>query len=149
MTFLTNAKNSVIFFLITLILTSCTQKKKFDFHGKWQSLNENGFVIDIKGNDNYTLYRDGRSMFSNVGDFKQLKIKIEEENSPWYRFKIFGENNQEEFGNGRMEIVNPERIRIYFHKHHDILDLADEFHRTENLISFDSIMGKIMKTPEK
>lgn len=136
------------FLLITLLFTACNQQKEFNFYGKWQSLNDRGLVIEINKNGNYTLFRDGASFFANLADAGQLKIKIREEKQRWYSFKIADETSRKEFTKGRIEIVNEDRIRIYFHKHHDILDLANEFHRTENLTNFEAIMSKIQQEPE-
>lgn len=136
------------FILITLLFTACNQQKEFNFYGKWQSLNDRGLVIEINKNGTYNLFRDGASFFANLSDAGQLKIKIRERNQRWYSFKIADETSRKEFSKGRIEIVNEDRIRIYFHKHHDILDLANEFHRTENLTSFEAIMSKIQQEPE-
>ncbi len=136
------------FFLISLLFTACNQQKQFNFYGKWQSLNDRGLVYEINENGNYTLFRDGASLYAQVEGTGQLKIKIREENQRWYSFKIADETSRKEFTKGRIEIVNEDQIRIYFHKHHDILDVADEFHRTENLTSFEAIMSKILQEPE-
>jgi hypothetical protein len=53
-----------------------------------------------------------------------------------------------EFYKGRIEIVDKNRIRIYFHKHHDILDVADEYYRTDGFNNLSKIMKKILKTPD-
>ncbi|MFM9952015.1 MAG: hypothetical protein ACKV1O_29055 [Saprospiraceae bacterium] len=136
------------FLLITLLFIACNQKKQFNFYGKWQSLNDRGLVYEINKNGNYALYRDGASLYAQVEHFGQLKIKIREENQRWYSFKIADETSRKLESKGRIEIVNEDQIRIYFHKHHDILNMADEFHRTENLTSFEAIMSKIQQEPE-
>jgi len=135
-------------FLIILLFTACNQQKEFNFYGKWQSLNDKGLVYEINKNGDYTLFRDGASFFANLTDVGQLKIKIREQNQRWYSFKVADEISRKEFTKGRIEIVHEDRIRIYFHKHHDILDEADEFHRTENLTNFEAIMSKIQQEPE-
>ena len=43
----------------------------------------------------------------------------------------------------RLEKVNNNRIRIYIHKHHDILDIADEFHKAKDLYSYMEVMKNI------
>lgn len=137
------------FFLITLLLlTACHPKKQFNFYDKWQSLNDRGLVVEINKNGNYTLFRDGTSLYAQVESIGQLKIKIREETQRWYSFKIADENSRKVELKGRIEIVNEDRIRIYYYKHHDILDGADEFHRTENLTSFEAILSKIQQEPE-
>ena len=106
-------------------------------------------IIEIDENDKYTLYRKGKSVSEDLSDFEELKIRILNKNGNWRTFKIEDSKTKKEFSKGRIEIVNKDRDRIYFHKHHNILDLADEFHRTENLTSFEEIMGEISKLPEQ
>lgn len=142
-------KNTWNIILIILIFLSCDKENEFNFYGKWQSLNESGFIIEIDENDKYTLYRNGNSFFEDLSDFEELKIRILNKNGNWRTFKIEDSKTKKEFSKGRIEIVNKDRVRIYFHKHHNILDLADEFHRTENLTSFEEIMGEIRLLPEK
>ncbi len=132
---------------IILIFLSCHQEEKFNFYGKWQSLNEAGFIIEIDKNDRYDLYRKGKSMLEGL-DVDELKIDIIRKTENWYRFKIEDLPTKKEFSKGRIEIVSKNRIRIYFHKHHDILDVADEFHRTKDLTSYEQIINKIYKLPE-
>jgi hypothetical protein len=130
--------------LLTLLFSNCNPKKNFNFYGKWQSLNDSGFLVEIDSTNIYHLYRDGKVMFEEEESFKNPKIQIHSQHENWYEFRIGFNKNAEEMVKGRIEVVNPERIRIYYYKHHNILDLADEFHRTKDLKSFDSIMSKIM-----
>lgn len=74
-------------------------------------------------------------------------MEIERGEGEWNSFTIADES-QNDFSEGRIEIVDTDRIRIYWHKHHDILDLADEFHRTVELESLNAILRKISKGPE-
>ena len=140
--FYTKTLMTSIFF--SLLLTACERKAEFDLYGKWQSLNYRRIVIEFNENGNYSLFRDGNSQFVDLEDFGQLKTVFAERSGNWYTFDIIGESNQKVMTKGRIELVNENRIRIYFHKHHNILDLADEYHRTEDFNSFDDIMDSIL-----
>jgi len=52
------------------------------------------------------------------------------------------------FCKAKIEIVKPDRIRIYFLKHHGILDIADEYQRTNDYCSYQAIMKSILDSPD-
>ena len=64
----------------------------------------------------------------------------------WYTFSAL--DGEDFFFKGRIEIINNDRIRIYLLKHHDILDLADEYHRTNDFSSYQTILSGIVEEPE-
>ena len=133
-------------FLVTLFFLSCIPKTDFNFHGYWQSLNEGNLTILIGDNFEYELIRDGLSFFSRTDD-ESPTISIQQREKNWYSFQIIYAYG-EDMVRGRIETVNKDRMRIYFHKHHDILDLADEFHRAKDTNSFDNLMDSIRTTME-
>ncbi|MEM6725775.1 MAG: hypothetical protein AAF598_17170 [Bacteroidota bacterium] len=79
----------------------------------------------------------------------QLQISIENRNENWFTFTIIDLADHQPFSKGRIEVVNQDRIRIYHHKHNNILDLADEYHRTSSFDSFEGIMDRLNPKKEK
>ena len=61
----------------------------------------------------------------------------------WFEFAIRDQSGKE-FSKGRIEIVDYSRIRMYHHKHNDILDVADEYYRVVENESFEVIMSKFL-----
>lgn len=136
-------KKLAVQIFIASLFSSCDTADKFAFNDKWQSLNDRNFVIEITDSNNYIVYRNGDILFDELSGFDDLEISIIHRENDWFDFTIVDRNSMEAFTNGRIERKTNDRIRVYFHKHHDILDLADEFHRTNDLVSFDSIMKEI------
>ena len=128
-------------------MANCNPKEEFNFYGKWQSLNDKTTVVEIDKNNNYFLFRNGKSFYDDLIGYGNLKINIKAEGGNWSSFKIISQENGKTFLTGKFEIVNNDRIRIYFYKHHQILDKADEFHRTDDFSSFDKIMDEIINKP--
>ena len=133
----------LLLLLIILSFHSCKTENDYQFTGKWQSLNDSMSVIEFTKNNKIILYRDGKSFWVQAAMHGELNYEISKQDDSWYRFVAF--DGKEEFLHGRIEIVDNNRIRIYFHKHHDILDLADEYHKTTDFNSFSKIMREIMK----
>lgn len=52
------------------------------------------------------------------------------------------------FFKGKIEYVNQDRMRIYLYQHHDILDIADEYHRAQDFDSYTAIMENMLKQAE-
>jgi len=129
----------ISFVLIILVFSKCSSIEEFDFHGKWQSLNDEGLLIQIDDENNYTLFKNGKSYLDELEGYGKLKIKINHSEGHWNSF-IVEDELQKELTHGRIEIVTKDRIRIYFHKHHQILDLADEFHRADDFSSFHKLL---------
>jgi hypothetical protein len=57
-------------------------------------------------------------------------------------------DGETEFTRGKIEVVHPDRVRIYFFKHHDILDVADEYQKANDFKSYALIMDKILQEPD-
>ena len=137
-------KKIPFFIVVSLMLTSlaCDQKGTYNFAGKWQSLNDPNFVIEFTSDDRFIIYRDGEDFFSK-SKLPPLAYAIQHSHQGWHTFSTMDESGERGIYFGRLEVVNDDRIRIYLHKHHGILDLADEYHRTYNLTSYDSILRAI------
>ena len=125
---------------------SCSGQSQYKFEGKWQSLNESETVIEFTANKELILYRGGKSFWSQATKNGELKYEITNSQNKWYDFKAF--DGGDLFTQGRIEIVDDNRVRIYFHKHHNILDLADEYYRTDDFNSYQTIMEKILSESE-
>jgi hypothetical protein len=126
---------------IVFIFSGCKHENDFQFTGKWQSLNDSKSLIEFTADNHIILYRNGKSFWALASRHGELNYEISEEGDGWYKFAAL--DGVEEFLHGRIEIVNTDRIRIYFHKHHDILDVADEYHRTADFNNFSEIMREI------
>ncbi len=137
-------KNTFILFIG--LLMSCSNQSQYNLTGKWQSLNESETVIEFTGNKELILYRGGKSFWSQATKNGELKYEIKNVQNKWFDFEAF--DGTELFTKGRIEIVDDNRVRIYFHKHHNILDLADEYYRTDDFNSYQTIMEKILKESE-
>lgn len=125
---------------------SCSNQSQYKFEGKWQSLNDPETVIEFTGNTELILYRGGKSFWGQATKNGELRYEITKSKNLWFDFEAF--DGADIFTKGRIEIVDDERVRIYFHKHHNILDLADEYYRTDDFNSYQTIMEKILKGPE-
>jgi len=121
-------------------------KGLYDLEGKWQSLNDPETVVEFTDNTEIILYRGGKSFWSQATRNGELMYAITKRHNQWYDFEAF--DGAELFTAGRIEIVDDNRVRIYFHKHHGILDLADEYYRTDDFNSYQAIMDKILQEPE-
>lgn len=140
--------NYLLLLLVVLISLSCNPEKDFDFQGKWQSLNEKGTVIDISESGDYEMFKDKSPFYENSGIIEGLKIRTYGKKGEWYKFVIEEGELKKEFLKGRIEIVDSDRLRIYVHKHHNILDVADEYHRVDDFNSFRKVMDKILAKPD-
>ncbi len=132
--------------VISLLYSSSCEKTpdaEYDFIGKWQSLNSNKVAICIDSLHHYDLQIEGTSLFSDLADYEKIKIEIAPLSGKWSKFELRDVTGKE-FSKGKIEVVDPSRIRIYHHKHNDILDEADEYYRIVGNESFDEIMCKLM-----
>jgi hypothetical protein len=134
--------------LFGILISNCSKKEEYNFNGKWQSLNDKRIVIEFGADGNYFMFSEGNSILENVAEYGQLKFKVTEGKGNRNDFTIYNEDSKEVFTKGKIEIVNQDRIRVFHFKHHDILDVADEYYRTNDLNGFDEIMNGIMKVPE-
>ncbi|MCU4165405.1 hypothetical protein [Carboxylicivirga caseinilyticus] len=136
----------LFYLLVIILLTGCSQKSvPFKFIGIWQSLNEyNAYKFTA---DSVDFYLEGEPFWSKAAKSGSLSYTINQKDNLWYDLRIM--DGEELFVNGKIEVVNSDRIRIYLYKHHNILDLADEYIRAEDFDSFRKIMNKILKEPEE
>jgi hypothetical protein len=126
--------------------SSCETNADFSFLGKWQSLNYDSTLIEFTKDNKIILYIDEESFWAQVTLNGELNFKISKQSDVWYQLVTL--DGADVFLNGRIEIVDDNRIRIYIHKHHDILDVADEYYRTDDFNNLSKIMREIKIKPE-
>lgn len=135
---------AILLVIISTLYFGCNKTEDFDIVGMWQSLNDTTIVEFTT--DNVELYRNGKPFWSLATKEGKLNYTLKALRNDWYQLDI--KDGEESFIKCKIEIVNKDRIRIYYFKHHDILDLADEYHRTQDFNSFDQIMQKILEEPD-
>jgi len=129
-------------FLFAVLFLCCKKENDFKFEGKWQSLNDPRSVIEFTPDQKIILYRDSVSFWSMASQHGELTCKINQESGHWYTFDAL--DGDEIFFKGRIETVEGGRIRIYYLKHRHILDLADEYSRTNDFHSYAAILNGLM-----
>ena len=135
-------KHLILYYLfIQCFCFSCEEPNNNPFQGKWQSLNDSHTVIEFTPEQKIILYKDSTSFWSLVTKHGELTCLIKKESTHWYTFDAI--DGGDIFFKGRIETVKDGRIRIYLLKHHHILDLADEYSRTNDFHSFTSILNEI------
>jgi hypothetical protein len=134
-----------ILIMLVLCIISCRRAEPFDITGKWQSLNAQG-GFQITAQHEIDFYKDGLPLWSMAASNPPLKFQVISNDENWLSFRVM--DGDELFIKGKMEQVNEQRLRIYLFKHHDILDIADEYHRANDFESYTSIMEGILKQPE-
>lgn len=137
--------NKSLFFFIWILLTIHCTSANFNtqqLQGLWQSLNDPHRALQIDQQGNYALYTDGRNLLENIAGTGHLQFKIvKTQDAAHADFNIIDRSNQSIFVKGKVEIVDAQRVRFYFFKHNDILDVADEYYRTARFGNFDKIMA--------
>jgi hypothetical protein len=133
------------FLIIILLFESFGFKMKQgdSLIGMWQSLNNANSVLEFTKDNKYILYINGNSFYAPANKNGELNYSIIKQENNWIEFQT--RDGNEIVFNGKVEIVDNERIRVYIYKHHNILDVADEYYRTQDFDSFDKIMKKIME----
>lgn len=134
------------FVTLIILATGCfnlpvkeSNGKDYDFISKWQSLNDQNSLIEFT-DSTYNLYK-------NQELFLEFDYSIIHKEGDWYDLKLTMRDidNPGDPIIASIQIVTQKRIRIYFFKHHEILDVADEYYRTDSLDNFENIMKTILK----
>ncbi|MFN7116306.1 MAG: hypothetical protein ACK4TA_05865 [Saprospiraceae bacterium] len=138
-------QNKPYLFLILLFATAGCSNTAFDeeqLQGLWQSLNDPHRVVSIDRYGTYTLYLKGENFSKNIAGFEQLQFQIVQTQDVRHAdFNIVNPSNESVFVKGKVEMVNADRMRLYFFKHNNILDLADEYYKTDGFGNFEKIMA--------
>jgi hypothetical protein len=130
--------------ILALLLIGCNHSH-YDFNGKWQSLNDPDVLIEFQDNT-VSLLTAQQPLWNAVSQSGFLRYELQSERPNWYHLQVF--DNDALFVHGKIEVVNDFRIRVYLYKHHDILDVADEFHRTKGLNTYRELLDSIAHLPE-
>jgi hypothetical protein len=102
--------------------------------------------VEFFENEEIDLFNHGEPFWSQTSETGALTFKVEPIKENWFKLTVL--DGEHIFMIGKIEKVNKDRIRIYYFKHHGILDLADEYHRTNDYSSFYSIMERINEEPD-
>jgi hypothetical protein len=128
--------------LLIVLQWNCNPPVQYSFEGKWQSLNTPETVVEFTAEKEIILLRNKISLWGSATKHGELTYKFTSIQGDWYHFNLL--DRDELFVKGRIETVDENRIRIYFYKHHDILDVADEYYRTDGFDNYQVIMDKIL-----
>jgi len=135
-------KSLILIVLISAVLSlSYRTDDDLFFIGKWQSLNDYSALVEFTADKKIILYKNEQSFWVQATKYGELNYEISKQSEEWYKLVML--DGTDEFYKGRIEIVDKNRIRIYIHKHHDILDTADEYYRTDGFNNLSKIMKKL------
>jgi hypothetical protein len=120
------------------LIISGQDASNYSICDKWQSLNDIDKVLEFKKNGAYIAYNKGEAQI-------ELQYEVKGRADGLIEIDIlFGEGDVNP-GKVTIQIVNPDRIRIYVWKHGDVLDLADEYYRTNDFDSMNKFLKEIIK----
>jgi len=135
-------KSLILIVLISAVLSlSYRTDDDLFFIGKWQSLNDYSALVEFTADKKIILFKNEESFWVQATKYGELNYEISKQSEEWYKLVML--DGTDEFYKGRIEIVDKNRIRIYIHKHHDILDTADEYYRTDGFNNLSKIMKKL------
>ena len=110
----------------------------YEVCAKWQSLNDIDKVLEFNKDGTYIAYSKGEPQL-------ELQYEVTSRENGLIQIDLFFSEDDFEPGKMTIQIVNSDRIRIYVWKHGDVLDLADEYHRTDDFESMNKYLKKIIK----
>lgn len=111
---------------------------RYDIYDKWQSLNLIDNVIEFKRDGTYIAYSKGEPQI-------ELQYKVIAREHGVIEIDILSSEDDLEPGKVTIQVINSKRIRMYVWKHGDVLDLADEYHRTDDFDSMNEFLRQIIK----
>jgi hypothetical protein len=114
----------------------------YNFECKWQSLNNSALVLEFTGDGKYRSYIKGEISL-------EFEYQETSRGQGLIEIDLIFEDDIENPGKITIQIINKDRIRIFVWKHGDVLDLADEYHRTEDFESMSKHLKKIIKENKK
>jgi hypothetical protein len=123
------------------VLLSCHHESNdnSEIVGLYQSLNDPSRALEFTKSGYYIIYINGNPLIQEIADSSKLKYFYNKSRSQ-FNLDIFGEKNNLLVVKANLEVVDKNRIRVYIYKHHDILDVADEFYRTDGFNNFEKII---------
>jgi len=135
---------SIIMFCLVIqsakgqLIISDQDATNYNICNKWQSLNDIDKVLEFKQDGTYLAYSKGEAQIELLYEVKARMDGLIELDI------LFGEGDVNP-GKVTIQVVNSDRIRIYVWKHGDVLDLADEYYRTDDFDSMNRFLKEIIK----
>ncbi|PHN01043.1 hypothetical protein [Flavilitoribacter nigricans] len=141
------SKHPILFFLILFSLAGCQSEQYFDdtaIQGLWQSLNDREYAVAFREDGSFGNYTRDKDLFADLYEWNAIHYKVNKViDAKRVELILFDNITKKEFMRAEVHRVDENRIRILFIKHHNILDLADEFHKTDGFGNFEEIMDSI------
>jgi len=137
----------IVLALILFLVSGCNNNQDF-IYGKWQSLNNSEKVIEFTEKGEYILYDHREPVFSENDKIGKVLFEYMP-SKKHYNLRLFGEKSNKTIQKAHIEVVDENRIRVFYFKHLNILDVADEFYRTDNLTDGDKIINRLYKEAYK
>ena len=134
--------------MIFLASIGCKENKQEFIYGKWQSLNDAKKIIEFTNDGNYNLFEKRRPVYDPNDESKKITYRYKPLKKS-YNLRFYGKDKSKALSIAHIEVVDQNRIRVYYYKHLRILQSADEFYRTDNLTDGDKIINKLLKESYK
>ena len=139
-----NILNAPRSFLILLLFAQCQSEKIFEtsqLYGFWQSLNNRNQVLAFKSDGSFKNYVNETDLYSELDEWNTLHYKVYQViDAKRIELLFFDHITKKEYMRAEVHRVDDNRIRVLFLKHHHILDIADEFYKTDGFGNFEQIM---------
>jgi hypothetical protein len=138
--------SSILIVLISLVSIAAysqliiegAKTEGYNLYSKWQSLNDGNLVIEFDTSGNFITYRDQE-------EFIRFQFQIDSVKNGVFNISHVIDEFDQKPGISTIQIVNDNRIRVYHWKHGNVLGIADEYYRTEDLTSFRKLIKRVMK----
>jgi len=136
--------NKLLILIIFLTSLGCKENKQEFIYGKWQSLNDAKKVIEFTRDGKYNLFEKRQPVFDASNESEMITYKYRPFKKS-YNLRFYGNDKSRALSIAHIEVIDQNRIRVYYYKHLRILQSADEFYRTDNLTDGDKIINKLYK----
>lgn len=137
-------KDLLIVFLLLLTSIQCRPTPIYSYknlHGLWQSLNNKRQVFEFRSDGRVAHYTEGKDIFAELPAWNPIHYKIHKIiDDKRAELILFDAVTKKQFLRLEVHRVNDQRIRLLWLKHNGILDLADEYYKTDGFGNFESIM---------
>ena len=120
------------------LIISGQDATNYNICSKRQSLNDIDNVLEFKKDGTYIAYIKGEAQI-------KLQYEVKERVNGLIELDILFNENDVNPGKVTIQIVNSDRIRMYLWKHGDVLDLADEYYRTDDFDSMNKFLKEIIR----
>lgn len=139
-------KSSSAYFLLFLFpFLQCQPNKTFNItflQGFWQSLNDQGHAVAFKEDGCFANYSNEKDLLTNLYEWDVIHYKVHRViDNNRAELIFFDATTKKLLMRAEVHRVNRHRIRMLFLKHNHILDVADEYYKTDGFGNFDAIMA--------